>query len=188
MGVMTYLMYGLPVNIIFSIVFRDYRYFVFNFIAAIAFFIFKKATGKANPPPFPPVPAGKSRVCVAGYWMSPYTAKAHELAHIIATKYTRNYESWYYWDNWGFSPFIVAKFDPVPFPPHLKGHSSSPMVWIERAGGDIEPIGGSDYFSEWVLKKFPEDAELTEIARSKPGSFYKKMSHVGPGYMEPTVK
>jgi len=73
-------------------------------------------------------------------------------------------------------PFLREKFDPVPFPPHLKGHSSSPFVWLERpnstlVGGpnEIEPIGGRSHFAEWIEANLKSDAELVAAAKEGPG-------------------
>ena len=107
---------------------------------------------KPNPPPSPPIGAGKTRICIAGFTHSAPTSKAHYMADIIAKAFPDKFETWYYWDSGSaFYGYIIPKFDSVPFPPHLKGHSTSPFVWLERgAEKTIEPIGGAKEFSAWV--------------------------------------
>ena len=104
-------------------------------------------------PPRNPVPEGKTRVCVAGYKISPYTGHARATAALIAAAYPDTYESWFYFDSSdNFYGFLKETFDSVPFPPHLKGHASSPFVWLERgATNEITPIGGDSHLSEWAL-------------------------------------
>jgi hypothetical protein len=72
-----------------------------------------------------------------------------------------------------FYEFVIAKFDAVPFPAHLKGHCTHPFVWIETgADQKIEPIGGRDFFCEWTLKNFAAsdvpNAAIVELASTKP--------------------
>lgn len=132
--------------------------------AGRAFYL--NCTSVPNPPPSTPVPNGKIRICVAGYTHSGPTAKAHYLADMIAKAFPDKYETWYYFDQYAFHAFTQKKFDPVPFPAHLKGHSTSPFVWFETGSNNkIEPIGGSDHFSQWVLKTFPKNAEFVELAK-----------------------
>ena len=131
---------------------------------------------KPNPPPSRPVPSGKIRICIVGFKLCPPAGKAHELAGMIAEKlpdmyvltfippplspsHSISYETWYYWDASGpFYAFTAEKFADVSFPEHLKGHSSSPFVWLEHPSSDgsgknsIEPIGGCDHFCEWIQK------------------------------------
>ncbi len=88
-----------------------------------------------------------------GYNVSHRTARAHRIASTLAETYPAQYETWYYWDTpQYFHAYIVEKMDPVPFPDHLKGHSSSPFVWFET-GPDkiIQPIGGLSDFRDWCV-------------------------------------
>ena len=75
----------------------------------------------------------------------------------------------------------------MPFPAHLKGHSTSPFVWIEQgapapadksaaatATSALTPIGGRDRFAEWALARFatvqgPKAAAVTRLAGEEPG-------------------
>ena len=106
-------------------------------------------------PPLNPVPQGKTRICIAGFSISTYTGLAHRLAGLIGALHGNHYETWYYWDSQkAYYAFLQQKFDPIPFPPHLKGHDSSPFVWLERgSANEIELIGGATEFQKWVLKQ-----------------------------------
>ena len=105
-----------------------------------------------TPPLSTPVPAGKTRICISGYTHSAPTANAHYLADAIAKELPGQFESWYYWDATGYFPFVGEKFANVDFPEHLKGHATSPFVWIERgADNKVEPIGTADLFHAWAL-------------------------------------
>lgn len=133
---------------------------------------------KPNPPPSLPVPAGKTRICVAGYPMSPPTAHAHYLADAVARAKPDEFETWYYFDMFGFWPFAAEKFDKVEFPKHLKGHSTSPFVWLENGSTNtITPIGGGDRFMAWVkenaqLRGCDEVQALAQASQYSQGMFH----------------
>jgi hypothetical protein len=132
----------------------------------VSFIGFRYATrGKPDPPARPPVAKGKTRVCVTGFSMSPPTAHAHYLAHAIQQSKPDEFETWYYFDNFLWSDFAVDLTANVPFPPHLKGHGTSPFVWLES--GDpksITPIGGCNNFAEWVKASRPDLLKAKEVA------------------------
>lgn len=98
------------------------------------------------------VPSGKTRICVAGYNISTYTGLARALAGAIGSRHAAQCETWFYFDkSKHYYDFLHVKFDPVPFPDHLKGHASSPFVWLERANAEgnantIELLGGATEF------------------------------------------
>lgn len=121
-------------------------------------------------PPRNPVPEGKKRICVAGFRASPFTGRARAVAALIAEQYPDQYESWFYFDTSdNFYAFLKETFDPVPFPPHLKGHASSPFVWLEHGKGNvITPIGGNDYLSKWVNEQpaLAKDSKITNLVAS----------------------
>ncbi len=127
--------------------------------------IYKNMTAKlVGVPPSTPVPEGKIRICVAGGTHSAPTAKAHELAALIAKRYPTRFETWFYFDQYAYWLFI-RKFDTVPFPPHLKGHSTTPFVWFERGATNvIEPIGGSTDLSKWALDNL-DDEQVKTLAK-----------------------
>ncbi len=145
--------------------------------AGAAWITYKAKTSVPKPPPTPPVAAGKTRICVTGYTMSPPTAHAHNLAALIAKKYPDQFETWYYFDNFCCFSFMQQKFDPVPFPAHLKGHSTSPFVWFETSPNVIEPIGGNDHFSAWAKTRFASDSEIAQYAAAAPTM--SEMMHAG---------
>jgi len=117
------------------------------------------------------VPEKKTRICVAGYKMSNHTGRARRIAALIARKYPNDYETWFYFDGAScYYHFLQVTFDPVPFPDHLKGHASSPFVWLETGNLDIKPIGGRSHLAEWAIKTFSNDEEIVACA-SKTWSF-----------------
>ena len=117
-------------------------------------------------PPRRPVPAGKTRICIAGYTMSHHTGRARTIAALIASTHPAEYETWFYFDSHrNFESFLKITFDPVPFPPHLKGHGSSPFVWLETGDNVITPIGGRGHFCDWVRSKFPSEQAILREAR-----------------------
>jgi hypothetical protein len=127
------------------------------------------------PPPSLPVPAGKVRICVAGYKVSTHTGRARKIATHLAKQHPDKFETWFYFASGSdYEAFLKRKFDAVPFPPHLKGHASSPFVWLETgADNQITPIGGRSHFCEWIQKeqKAVFDAESKE---------FKEMVTTGP--------
>ena len=122
------------------------------------------------PPASPPVPVGKLRICINALFISHRAGRAHLVAHLIGKKYPDKYETWFYFtDRATFFKYILKKYEPVKFPPHLVGHGTSPFVHFETgAKCDIEPIGGLDMFRAWVLKTFPEDRELRLLCLEDP--------------------
>lgn len=128
------------------------------------------AASTHNCKPQSTVPAGKIRICVAGYWYSPYTGRAHKLANHLAAAYPETFDSWFYWgeSHGAFYRYLQDTFDKVPFPEKVKGHASSPFVWLEVAKSDasgtsaapqnaidgdnavLEIIGGNAQFQQWI--------------------------------------
>lgn len=97
---------------------------------------------------------------------------AFQLSGRIAKKYPEEYETWYYVckSSNEYYGFLKEKFDPVPFPPHLKGHETTPFVWFENNTeantNDVTPIGGGSHLREYVMKqeKFTKVPEIVEWA------------------------
>lgn len=152
--------------------------------AAGGYFAYRTSTDVPHPPRSTPVPAGKVRICIAGYTMSPPTGRAHFLAGLIAKKYPDQYETWYFFDLFAWGKFTVEKFCNVPFPAHLKGHCTSPFVWFERPGSGsdnaIEPLGGYDHFSTWAKTTFKDrDEEIVAFASQAPG--FGDLNHTRAG-------
>lgn len=107
-------------------------------------------------PPLKPVPVGKTRICMAAF---PYALHGVvQTSTKIVSLFPNQYESWYYVaPKANFYDFIQQKFENVPFPDHLKGHETSPFVWLETCNIDhtnnITPIGGGDKFHKWVAEQ-----------------------------------
>jgi len=116
-------------------------------------------------PPSPPVPPGKIRLCIAGFHISPHTGRARKIASLIARKFPDQYETWYVWGSSSeYESFIIERTRDVPFPPELKGHGSSPFVYLEQgASKTTTPIGGREQLAQWVLKNFT-DQEIVALA------------------------
>jgi glutathione S-transferase len=116
-------------------------------------------------PPRKPVPAGKTRLCEAGYTASPHTGRARQIIGYICSKYASEYESWFYFDSGDkYYAFLKETFDKVPFPDNLKGHASSPFMWCETGQNEISQlIGGRSDLCVWAKAKFPQDKELLEL-------------------------
>jgi hypothetical protein len=149
------------------------------FVGWIAVWGLKNLTAKFTPPKSSPVPAGKIRLCVAGMTHSAPTAKAHIMADMLAQAFPEKYETWYYWDAYTFYQFTKWKFDPVPFPPHLKGHATTPFCWIEEGPTNkITPIGGCDYFEKWIQENVPN-------MPPKVSAFVKKPWRIWGWYLPP---
>ncbi len=147
------------------------------------------SNSKANVPPINPVAAGKTRICIAGFTASSYTGLAHRLSGLIGALYSENYETWYYWDSQErYYIFLKDKFDPVPFPPHLKGHSSSPFVWLEHGEtNSIELIGGATAFQAWVLQQ-PDLALNNHIKSVASGKWkFSDIFHTGNTWAKSTA-
>ena len=93
-------------------------------------------SGAPRLPPTPelPVPAGKTRMCIAGWNASPNAGLAHEVATAVAKKYPDKYESWFHWDQNGPCPacccnnnyeqYIIERTAHETFPPALQGKAS----------------------------------------------------------------
>jgi hypothetical protein len=148
------------------------------------------ASANPQPPASTPVPNGKTRVCVAGFRISPYTGRARYLAAELAAQYPNEFETWFYFDSGSnFYAYIQKKFENVPFPPHLKGHCTSPMVWLERgATNDVEPLGGCNHMVEWIKKdqRLMANDKIAALTQSWFG--WSDIFHNGKGAPQPTAR
>ncbi len=122
-----------------------------------------------------------------GTTVSLHAGRAHAIADAIVASDPSKYETWYYWTGYAeYGRFILERFANVPFPAHLKGHSTSPFVWIEQgppadksaaaaaATSVLTPIGGRDRFAEWAVARFatvqgPKAAAVMKLAGEEPG-------------------
>ncbi|CUG90774.1 Hypothetical protein, putative [Bodo saltans] len=121
-------------------------------------------------PPRNPVPESKIRICVAGIKISPETGRSRAIAGLIAKFHPDKYETWFFFNEAdAFDALCKELFDPIPFPPHLKGHTTSPFVWLEEGKENVmTPIGGNDHFTKWTLNNpdFANTKEIKELANS----------------------
>jgi hypothetical protein len=163
-----------------------------SFAAMILLTVYRNVTAKLVKPRLTPVPAGKIRICVAGYTHSSPTASAHYLADKVARAQPGKYESWYFFDQYTFFLFTAWRFSSpdIKFPAHLKGHATSPFCWLEEGPNNkVTPIGGSDDLREWVLKNaegLPKD--VVEYAK-KPWSATAYLTpYFGSAYHYPGPK
>jgi hypothetical protein len=178
MGILLQLVRAFGVSLLYLAIERDQKALLVagaTLAVVIVVTVYNNATAKFVAPKSSPVPPGKVRICVSGYTHSAPTAKAHYLANAVAKSNPSKFETWYYFDQYTYWKF-VRKFDDVPFPPELKGHCTSPFCWLERSGTNgnvIEPIGGADRLSDWVLKnKDITDPKARSIAMESPSPLW----------------
>ena len=80
---------------------------------------------RVEPPQWTAIPAGKTRIAMAGLIPSATTGAARQLAGQIAETHPDKYETWFYFSqrnpSTDFDQFTVDKFKDVKFPDHLKG-------------------------------------------------------------------
>lgn len=139
-------------------------------------------------PKSPSVPAGMTRICVAGFSISHNVGRAQKLAAAIADAHPDKYETWFYFSNSGFKDFL-NDFLQRRLPEDQKGypsvlnsdktlaeHTSAPFCWLERGGTAVageddkvegktcEVKGGRDMLCEWAGKEFPEDESIQALS------------------------
>ena len=135
-------------------------------------------------PSRPAVPAGVTRICVAGFGISHHTGRAQKMAALIAEKNPTQYETWFYFSTFGYHSFL--KEDVMPKIPEdqkakpgtadkgktIGEHTSSPFVWLETTSNNATTaytaLGGRDKFAEWVTETFPEDSDLADLTKEEP--------------------
>ena len=77
----------------------------------------------------------KTRLCVAGFTVSPYTGRARTIAAQIAKLYPEEYETWFYFgSSTNYYDFLKLTFDPIPFP-HTSRARDVPIC-VDRAWRD----------------------------------------------------
>jgi hypothetical protein len=136
----------------------------------------------SKPLPRPPVPEGKTRLCVAGFGISHHTGRAREIADKIVQTYPDKYESWYYFDTTGFRPeFLDSIKEELSHEQQLEfaKHNTSPFCWIETSdAGGAKPIaiGGRDDLCDWAVAKFEHNHKNEAfLKRCKKPGFIKDM-------------
>jgi hypothetical protein len=138
---------------------------------------------KVPVPERPAVPAGKTRICVAGFGISHNVGGAQKLASAIAAEYPDQYETWFYFSTFHFHDFLKTLKEEIP--EHQKSqsstldkgktmgeHTSAPFVWFERADEPaFEAKGGRDKFCEWAGTEFPNVESIQALASVDEPSF-----------------
>jgi hypothetical protein len=143
----------------------------------------------SKPLPRPPVPEGKTRLCVAGFGASPHTGRARAIVDAMVKLYPDEYESWYYFDTRGFRPdflnSVKATLSEEQQNGSLKDHKSSPFCWIETPGEETPVgIGGRDRLCEWVPTKVEDNEKnkaLLELCNTPAGFGDLIFDHSTPG-------
>ncbi len=79
---------------------------------------------------------------------------------------------------------LQMKWDSVPFPPYLKGHQTSPFIWIERANASdpslvdvAQLLGPSEKLAEWALEQ-PKLAANAEIKKAAGRSYWDQATEI----------
>eukprot|EP00931_Biecheleriopsis_adriatica_P071106 TRINITY_DN44962_c0_g1_i1.p1 TRINITY_DN44962_c0_g1~~TRINITY_DN44962_c0_g1_i1.p1 ORF type:complete len:153 (-),score=29.13 TRINITY_DN44962_c0_g1_i1:11-469(-) len=126
----------------------------------------------AKIPPRPPVAAGKTRICIAGYGISHHTNRAGRLARAIVDANPDKYESWFYFNTKGY-PELLSKVKTELSASQQKefaAHKTAPFCWLELPDGRRDAKGGRDKLCEWVIRHFTTQRydEALEIALLTP--------------------
>ena len=149
-------------------------------------------------PSRPAVPAGVTRICVAGFGISHHTGRAQKIAALVAQKNPKLYETWFYFSTFGYHAFL--KDDVMPKIPEdqkskpgtadkgktIGEHTSSPFVWLETTtttdgSTTYTALGGRDKFSEWANQAFPDDADVKELTKEEPSHKELFFDNATPG-------
>lgn len=135
------------------------------------------------------VPAGKTRLCVAGFKVSHNTGHARCMADMIAKKFPDRYETWFHFP--AFSPAEYFDYIETVIKPQLNEEQrasfssrvgwSSPFCWLLNSDGVLDAKGGNDRFCEWVTAAFPEDEELKKYAATPPSLLSDMLFDKTPG-------
>ena len=125
--------------------------------------------------PHLPLPAaGKTRICVAGFWVSHNTGKARAVAKALQEAQPDLYETWFCFTGFRewYDYLAEEKRSYFQFGEghSLANHTSSPFTWLETSNG-IQPLGGRDSLCDWVVenaeaRKIPED--IVRMAKEEP--------------------
>ena len=134
-----------------------------------------KSLFKVPVPSRPPIPAGKTRICVSGFGVSHNTGRAQKLAAEIAKQEADKYETWFYFSTFCYRDFVrdfVSKElpeDQKKIPSTLDSekpmekHQSAPFVWLEQGQNEITAIGGRDRFCQWAAVNFPDNESIQAL-------------------------
>eukprot|EP00567_Pseudictyota_dubia_P018666 CAMPEP_0197433230 /NCGR_PEP_ID=MMETSP1175-20131217/1161_1 /TAXON_ID=1003142 /ORGANISM="Triceratium dubium, Strain CCMP147" /LENGTH=160 /DNA_ID=CAMNT_0042961549 /DNA_START=35 /DNA_END=517 /DNA_ORIENTATION=+ len=146
-------------------------------------------------PERPPVPEGKTRICVAGFGISNNVGYAQMLASAIAEKFPDKYETWFYFSNFGYREFL-KDFQANHLPDDYKDkpcsmdknsktfatQTAAPLVFFQSADGTIVPKGGRDLFCQWAAEEFKDHPDIVDKADvATPPMKYSFFDHKTPG-------
>ena len=147
-----------------------------------------------------PVPAGKQRIHVIGWPMSPHFGRAEQLARKIAAHHPAKFESWFFFSfgpnlrgdagdgKGGLYALAKSTFN-AEDKERLKDHKSVPFVWISGGDGTVKGLGGRDKFCEWIASQ-PElmaDESIKTLATTEPG-FGDVLADTTPGTAQPKAE
>lgn len=136
-------------------------------------------------PTRPPVPAGKTRICIAGFSVSHNVGRAQKIGAAIAAAHPDAFETWHYFSNFGFGLLMEDIKAEIPEDQKNKkstldnndqtmgSHHSAPFVWLEKSEPSpddaaktirkIIAIGGRDMFCVWAQETFKDESKDTDI-------------------------
>jgi len=135
----------------------------------------------ASIPARPPVPAGKTRLCVAGFGTSHHTARASRVARAVGASAPERLETWFYFDSAGYRgkdgllPKIKSELDKDD-QERFASHNSSPFCWFEYPDGRRKGIGGRDKLCEWAQAEFPNDSHIQKLTTTLPSRLREAFS------------
>jgi len=112
----------------------------------------------AGEPARGPVPAGITRICVAGYGASPHYTRANNVGLLLCEEFPQ-------FEYWTHSPsrdeffiWLVGWKETVASHKADSGfqkHRTSPICWFEKEDGSVVILGGRDRFVEWISANHP---------------------------------
>jgi len=106
-------------------------------------------------PPKGPVPHGKSRICIAGYSISPHYVRANNVAALLLDQFPHEFEAWSHGTTRDeYFLWLVGFKDSLPSFSPFQTHNTSPICWLEKDDGTVEVFGGRDRFVEWTAKNY----------------------------------
>lgn len=136
-------------------------------------------------PKRPPVPEGKIRICVAGFGVSNNVARAKHIADAIVKAHPDKYESWFYFNTFGFKALLQSVLEELPDSEKQKQsttdkgttvgqHHSAPFCWLEETTGSKKTFdvkGGRDMLATWAQKDFPNEESIQALTSIEAPSF-----------------
>lgn len=127
----------------------------------------------STPLPRAAVAGDKTRICISGFAISHHTGRAAKIARTIQSSHPSDYETWFYFDTFGFRPKFLNSIKAELSPEQQKefeSHNTSPFCWLEKPDGSRFAIGGRDKLCDWVEKNFQagEDDSILDLCKGEP--------------------